>query len=258
MVLLFVKGTINMDTKETGKEQILDIAICDDNSNELQKEYDLISEVLDEKGLACTIDTFGDPKKLLSEEKAYDIVFLDIEMGEISGMKTAEQIRIINKNSMIFFVTNHGGYIEEAFNEHPFRFWTKPIDKHKLIYGIDSALKELKAAGMYITITTGSQKQQIPAKNILCIFTENKQLNIMTLKGHFTVSDTYKNIYEQLKVCNSFCEICRGICVNLYYVIDYTNKQVICGCGAQKYSFDISRRKYNNFHKSFIEWAGGK
>ena len=38
------------------------------------------------------------------------LVFLDIDMGDINGMKLARQMRAIHKDFVLIFVTNYGEY----------------------------------------------------------------------------------------------------------------------------------------------------
>ena len=121
----------------------LRIALCDDDSAALRDELRLIGSVLEEKGIDGEIDTYKHPIELLDSHTVYDLIFLDIEMDELSGIETAEKIRKNNKSSLIFFVTNYEAYLDDAFNQRAFRFWTKPLNRRKLAYGIDSALREM-------------------------------------------------------------------------------------------------------------------
>ena len=61
----------------------LRIAICDDEQHTLNSEYEIISSVLEEEKIENTIDRFNSPEDLLNSEMMYNIVFLDIEMGEL-------------------------------------------------------------------------------------------------------------------------------------------------------------------------------
>ncbi len=99
---------------------------------------------LNEKKIKNTQSTFLVHRKmLLQSDTVYDIIFLDIEMAEMDGISLAEKISITNKSCLFFFVTNYEAYFDNASNVRPFRFWTKPIDRRRLVYGIDSAIQEL-------------------------------------------------------------------------------------------------------------------
>ena len=235
----------------------MNIAICDDTREELERERDIINEVLTEKGIEHCIDLFSSPSELEKSDKLYDIVFLDVEMGNTTGIEVAKRINKEAENCLIFFVTNYETYLDEALNVRAFRFWKKPIDKKKLIYGIDSALKEIEREKKYITVNAYDKEIKIYIKNIIYVNVQNRAVNIVTKKAVFKVINTYKDIYNQLKGFDEFCEICRGKCINFNFVTGYSKTKITCSDENNEYNIDISRRKYKPFLTKFIEWAGG-
>lgn len=110
----------------------LTIAICDDNKLVLENEKTLIEETLKEMGMPYKMDKYQNPENLIKNAWQYDVVFLDVEMDEVNGIMAAESIHNINKECLLFFVTNHEVYMDYAMNEYAFRFWVKPMSKEKL------------------------------------------------------------------------------------------------------------------------------
>lgn len=236
----------------------LQIAICDDEKTALTVEAEMLNAVLNEKQIEHSIDMFDSPSNLLQSCTMYNIVILDVEMDELNGIETAEKIRAQNKACLIFFVTNHEAYLDEAFNQHAFRFWTKPIDRHKLSYGLDSAIKELKNAMQFITITVNDEKIDVPIQNIIYMFAQNKKLHIITVRGEILSDDTFETIAYALRECQDFCEPHRSYLVNLKYVKDYERDKIFCSYNDRAYVVYLSRRKYGIFRRKFLEWLGGK
>lgn len=109
----------------------LNIAICDDNKLVLENEKALIEETLKEMGIPYKMDKYQNPENLIKNAWQYDLVFLDVEMDEVNGIVAAESIHNINKECLLFFVTNHEVYMDYAMNEYAFRFWVKPMSKEK-------------------------------------------------------------------------------------------------------------------------------
>lgn len=60
---------------------------------------------------------FQKPRELLeyAKDHTYDVAFLDIEMGAISGIEVAKQLKIWNPKVNIIFVTGYNQYMAEAF-----------------------------------------------------------------------------------------------------------------------------------------------
>ena len=197
------------------------IALCDDDKIALNNELRLIKDVLNEKKIKHSIDIFSSPQKLLQSDTVYDIIFLDIEMAEMDGISLAEKISITNKSCLFFFVTNYKAYFDNASNVRPFRFWTKPIDRRRLVYGIDSAIQELYKNNQFINVMVNSENIQIFISNIIYIYVQNKKTHIITTKGEIIVSIPYQTVFEQVKDYTNFFEPFRGYCINFSYIKRY-------------------------------------
>lgn len=236
----------------------LKIAICDDDLYDLNSEYEIISKVLKEENIDNTIDLYTSSDKLLTSNKHYNLVFLDIEMNGQNGIELAENIRKLDNKCFVFFVTNHEAYLDDAFNQHAFRFWLKPIQHHKLVYGIKSVIKELEESEQYIIVHNNTKDIKIYVQNIIYIYAYGNKVHIVTTKGEIETSNLYRDVYGKLKKYNFFCESQRAYCINFRYVKNYNKDRVYCGNKDKTYEVYISRRKYNNFNKSFLEWVGGK
>lgn len=70
------------------------------------------------------------PEKALKDirELAPDIVFLDIEMPEKSGMEMADEIRQMPESPVIIFITAFDHYAIQAIKKAAFDYLVKPVD----------------------------------------------------------------------------------------------------------------------------------
>lgn len=94
------------------------IAVCDDESLFAENLKELISNYMTEKDLVFEIDTYISGKKLLEQGvkvTQYEIIFLDINMEEIDGIKAAETIRELSRDVFIVFVTAYVDYSLEGY-----------------------------------------------------------------------------------------------------------------------------------------------
>lgn len=236
----------------------LRIAVCDDNKVVLEDEAKLIAKVLNKKNINNIVKCFENPESLLSSSMIYDIVFLDVEIGILNGIKTAEELKRKNKDCLVIFITNHWEYLDNAFDVHAFRYWKKPIEEEKLSIGIDAAVRELEAVKRTITVNAGNGNVEIYVKDIVYIYVSNKISRIVSTKGEIYTYDTYKSICERLSVLGCFGEPYRGYYVNFTYVQNYTQDKLICSYKDQICELNVSRRKYMEFNKIFNTWLGGK
>lgn len=82
-----------------------------------------------------------DPNKESSLLMDAHIVFLDIEMPEISGLELAEKLLEINPTLEIVFVTAHDNYAVQAFELNALDYIVKPIQLERL----QKTLERIKA-----------------------------------------------------------------------------------------------------------------
>mgnify|MGYP002508438436 CR=1 FL=1 len=86
-----------------------------------------------------TITLFSDAISLLDSIKQknfYDIIFLDIDMPQLSGMDCAKEIRRLSSDNIIVFVTNYSEYMPNAFTVEAFDFIVKDRLCQKLPFTI--------------------------------------------------------------------------------------------------------------------------
>lgn len=235
----------------------LNIAVCDDNSAVLDAECSLITQTLNEKSIDYNIHTFANAEELLRCGEYFDLIFLDIEMDGITGLDAAAELRRRSIDSLIFFISNHGRYLDDAFNVRAFRFWQKPLDKQKLEYGIDCAVNELKSKNRSLEFKIRSETISIPSRSIIYAEHINRKTFIVTLNGRIQFNMSFSSLNDKLLNLPGFCSIHQSYTVNLRYVTDYTDSEVICGCSGEEYKLYLSRRKRAEFKKQLTDWIGG-
>lgn len=108
-------------------------AICDDEPTTLDYLHEHISREFRRQGAEIQIDKFTSGRNFLNAHKAelFDVIFLDIDMPEISGFEIAEQINNISE-ALIVFVTLHDELVFSSLKFRPFRFIRKPYLENEL------------------------------------------------------------------------------------------------------------------------------
>lgn len=94
----------------------------------------LLEAMLAEIGGIEIIGKFSKPLEGLKslEEHKPDILFLDIEMKEMNGIKFAEKFNASASQTDVVFVTAYDKYALEAFNVQAVDYILKPIEKSRL------------------------------------------------------------------------------------------------------------------------------
>ena len=66
------------------------------------------------------------------QKQTVDLVFLDIEMGDISGFELAKNIQAAYPNILIVFQTGHVGFALDGYEYKPLDFIVKPVNLPRL------------------------------------------------------------------------------------------------------------------------------
>ena len=104
----------------------MNIAIVDDEVIFLKLFQNTLTNKYGE--LITSIKCINSASKILDEFLDYDIIFLDIEMPNISGVEVASIINSEkgdNDNPYIIFLTNKESLVFEALKEQPYSFVRK-------------------------------------------------------------------------------------------------------------------------------------
>ena len=114
------------------------LAICDDE----KRIRDMIGEAVREVSSGIEIEYHSDANGILSKEFDADILFLDIQMPGIDGMKAARLIRANGKKLTIVFVTALEEQVFNAFDVGAFNYIVKPFGKERLKEIIKKAIAQ--------------------------------------------------------------------------------------------------------------------
>lgn len=111
----------------------LSIAICDDSSIDRQMISSYVAKYLDEHGYFAEIKEFNSGETLLNADAAaYDLIILDIFMGQVSGIQAARKLVEIAPNTRIIFCSTSNEFAAESYDVAALRYLTKPISEAKL------------------------------------------------------------------------------------------------------------------------------
>lgn len=218
----------------------LKVAICDDDKNDLDKLHSILTSYTIAKDTNLHIDTFSNAKDLLTtykQSKDYQIILLDIEMPNISGMKVAEIIRTtIDRHVIIVFISNYPHYMQDSFKVHPFRYITKPISLQTIYTLLDDIIIEINESQLLYTLVSTEEKMEtINIKDILYIEVTDGKRGILCF--HFAnrsvfIKGTLSTWYDKPKNHN-FYQCFRGILVNLLYIHYFDKHTLILNNGAK-------------------------
>ena len=180
------------------------ILICDDDDLTIKQIRKYCQFFFDKIEVKCPeLVCFSDGETLLSDEGEKDILFLDIEMPGMNGIYVGNELKMRNENIIIFIVTSHSEYLDEAMRFHVFRYLSKPLDKQRFFRNMKDAVDLYNSMTVKIPIETKQGVHTLPASSIVAIEAQGRKITVHTVKGDFESIHTIK-YWENLLPKNHF------------------------------------------------------
>lgn len=233
----------------------MNIAVCDDDRAAREHIISLINAQTED----AEITAFSSPEEMLKSRKDFDISFLDMEMGAVSGLDAARQIRRVQEErgaekSIIIFVTGYEKYMNDAFDVSAFHYLLKPVNEEKFRSVFARALKELSAAkertNRYILIKSSRIQQRVYLKDIYYIESANKKVIIHTSAGTL---ESYGKMEELEQMTgDSFYRCHRCYLVNMEKISSYTADSIQVTNGER---LILAQKKYSQFVRRYMKYA---
>lgn len=228
---------------------IYKIAICDDSKEDTGYVAGLLKKWSARRQMAVQAECFPSAESFLfqyAEDKNYDILLLDIEMGQIDGVTMARQIRRDNETVQIVFITGYSEYIAEGYEVAALHYLLKPVNKEKLFAVLDRAVEKLRRSERCLTLALSGEMVRIPLHEIRYL---DVQQNYVTVHGKedYTVK---KSLGEFEKLLDEeFFRLGRGGIVNLSYISRVTKTDVYLKDGSV---LPLPRGRYEALNRAII------
>ncbi len=226
------------------------IAICDDEQSQIEYLTSVVSAWSNKSGHICEIRSFPSAEAFLfayEDDKAYDILLLDVEMRSITGVELAKRIRRENEAVQIIFVTGYADYISEGYEVDALHYLLKPVSSEKLCAVLDKATHNLDKAEKRIRITYDRQVDFVPLSQITYIEAQKQYVLIQTLTKTYRMKCSLSDMETQLDEYFYQCQ--RSFIINLRYVTRISGDHVTLKTGTD---VPISRGMAEKIGKEII------
>ena len=225
------------------------VAICDD---ELECSS-MLCGLVKRQEPDCEVVCFHTCRQFLEAKQRFDILLLDIQMGNMEGIQVARVLRQRGESTILIFVTALKEYASEAFEVSAFHYLLKPVSPEKFSSVFESACGKARRResldGGQLFFKTKTRSFSVQRDEILYVESRRRKVEIHTLRENITVYATMKHMEEQLG--EEFCRCHRGYLVNLAYVKEY-------GAGLVRMQNDetvyLAREKYAEFTRAYSEY----
>lgn len=236
---------------------LVDIFIVDDDKVYLRILSKIVKEMCEKEKISCNVTTSGQPCLLFDKEKYkhVDVILLDIDMPEESGIETASKINELKGKSdkpYIIFVTNRDGLVFEALKKQPYSFVRKSTieDLSDCLVKIQ---EKLDIADTYI-IKSGREVDSLFIKDIIYLEKKGNYVIFYTESGDYkertTIDIKFQDLYEY-----GFIRPQIGYLVNVSYIDDICDRVVTLTNGV---NLPLSKRYRKQVKQYFYDWMVNK
>ncbi len=234
---------------------MLNVAIVDDEESERKRISDCLEYVAQKKKVEFAVREFSSADRfLIGYESGYDIIFMDIDFSVgSSGMDAARQLRKIDKNVIIIFVTNMAQMAVQGYEVDALDFIVKPFDKYTF------SLKMTRALGR---ITVRRNDEIIITVNGDLVSIRTHLIKYLEVQGHYIVYHSKEGEfveYSSLSAAekkirdDAFIRCNRGCMVNLRFVTSVKKDS----CIVDGKEIFIARPQQKKLKQAFADWLGG-
>lgn len=190
-------------------------AICDDERvhiNELEEYF------AQKEDLQIESEPFESGEALLDAYKqgqqSFDALFIDMEMGGMNGIETANAIRAIDERVIIVFVTSHEEYAIDCFQCSPLRFLKKPLQPEKVDEALWAIVHLIESKRETISFVENKEYVRLYCDEIIYCEGSRNTVIMYTAEGAHQVRMTLTEAEKALSP-NLFCRCHKGYLVNL-------------------------------------------
>ena len=226
------------------------VAIVDDSETDAQFVRDLLIDWSENRQLGIQAQIFSSAESFLfryAEDKDWDILLLDIEMGSMDGVTMAKRVRRDNEAVQIVFITGYSDYISEGYEVAALHYLMKPVSREKLLTVLDRAIEKCRQQERCLILESAGELVRIPFYEIRYLDVRQNYVTVHAKDDH-TVKRTLGDLEKELD--NRFFRVGRSMIVNLSFIQRVTKTEVRLSDGTV---LPLPRGAYEPLNRAIIQ-----
>ena len=232
------------------------VAIVDDSNIDAEYVQSILESWAQDRRAGVQAQRFASAENFLfhyAEDKEWDILLLDIEMGAMDGISLAKRIRQDNETVQIVFVTGFGDYISEGYEVSALHYLMKPVKQDKLFAVLDRAVAAIQKTERVVLLPVDGEMLRLPMGQIEYVEAFSHAVAVTTeadtIQVKMPISEIEKLLGEGFVRCH------RSYLVGLKYIARLSKTEVILD---NRKTLPLSRSAVATVHKAFISYYTGE
>ncbi len=198
---------------------MIHIAIVEDEKLYADQLEDFLHQYETEKKECFHISRFMDGDGIVNGYKAeFDIILMDVQMKFMDGMTAAEEIRKIDSEVVIIFITNMRQYAIRGYEVDALDYIVKPVSYFAFSQRLGRAISRMRRRERKnIVINIRGGMMCVDIADIRYVESQGHTLIYHMVSGDYESSGTMKEMEEKL-LGNNFFRGNKGYLINLAHV----------------------------------------
>lgn len=230
------------------------IGLCDDNDVQLNYINSLINSWSGKTQVECEVSIYHSAEELMFENPItypFDLLILDIQMGNMNGMDLAKKIRTTDKDINIIFITGVRDYVYEGYVVGALRYLIKPIKEEQFTDLLDESVRRMSHDNLkWHIFTCNGEVIKVKHDDIIYVEAQGHYINIVSTNQSYELKGSISQVTEKLNSTDFFCTH-RSYIVNCKHVEKINKADCLLSNGE---SIPVSRSNYQQFNETFIQY----
>jgi len=179
-----------------------------------------------------------------------DVIFLDIDMPEITGLEFLKQVNEFTPETRIVFVSAHKNHALEALQNNAFDFIPKPVDKNELrrvVHKITVAKYRQQTANIphknnRVLLKTSEGHHYISPENVLFLEADGNYTKLVLKENKTLLSGINLGRLSEQFAAEQFLRISRKHIINKDYLkfMNFCKKQCMISANGKEYQLEVN------------------
>lgn len=237
---------------------MLKIALCDDQPLELESISALTQRYMEDNQVDYQLKLYSHPDELLlhCESERYQLYILDIVMPMINGIEVGREIRRLDRESQIIFVTSEPSFALDAYLANPVNYLLKPINQTDYFDTLFLALSKIDLSDETLhTIKVRDGLRIVPLFTIIACEYVNRSARYTLANGEVLLTRTLQESFGDhilpLLNNNRFLRCHTSYVINMNQVEKFSKEGFVLRGGM---NVPISTKQYAVVRNNFVNF----
>lgn len=235
---------------------MIKIAVCDDVEAELERIKASVEKLCREAKISAEIYSYQKGRELAAliaaDKNSFDILLLDIDMPDITGLEVAEALRQAGSEMILIFVSAHEKYVFKSIEYAPFRYIRKSRINTELGPALNAAFSMLNSKNEKTTlIKTENETVLVKHCDIVYIEVSGHYLEVNLKSEDILKTRLPLKVLEGELADDDFVRIHSGCLVNIKYISKFSSFDITLDSGKR---LIVSRACLKSVKRKLMEY----